>query len=278
MSAPRVRRLVEHPWFQRFITGVIIVNALALGLETSRSMLAVAGGFLHWADRIALAIFVVELILRLYAYGPRFFRDPWSVFDLTVVTVALVPASGPFAVVRALRVLRVFRLVSRVPSMRRVVAGLLAAMPGMASTGALLALVIYVAGVIATKIFGQVMPTYFGDLGTTIFTLFQVMTGEGWPEIARELMAQVPFAWLFFVVYILISSFAVLNLFIAVVVSAMEGEVAAERRAEDAEHEAAAMERDRVLLEEIRALRAEIAALRPSVRGDADDSSSVRTQ
>jgi voltage-gated sodium channel len=268
VSAPRVRRFVEHPWFQRFITSVIIFNAVALGLETSQTLLDVAGGFLHWADRIALAIFVVELVLRLYAYGPRFFRDPWSVFDLTVVAVALVPASGPFAVVRALRVLRVLRLVSRVPSMRRVVAGLLAAMPGMASTGALLALVIYVAGVIATKLFGPVQPTYFGDLGTTIFTLFQVMTGEGWPEIARELMAEVPLSWIFFVVYILISSFAVLNLFIAVVVSAMEGEVAAELRAEDAEHEAATQERDRVLLEEIRALRAEVAALRPVDAGE----------
>jgi len=268
VSRQRVRQLVEQRWFQRFITAVIVVNAVTLGLETSRGILASYGDVLHLIDRIALGIFVAELLLRLYAYGTRFFRDPWSLFDLTVVGIALIPASGPFSVVRALRVLRVLRLVSQVPSIRRVVSGLLAAMPGMASTGALLALVLYVAGVIATKLFGPVLPEYFGSMGTTLFTLFQIMTGEAWPDIARELMAEVPLAWIFFVVYILISSFAVLNLFIAVVVSAMEAEVAAERAAEDAEQEAAAMERDRILLDEVRGLRAEIAALRESGVGE----------
>ena len=268
MSRRRVRQFVEQRWFQRFITGVIVVNAVTLGLETSAGVVRDFGATLHVVDRAALAIFVLEIGLRLYAYGSRFFRDPWSIFDVAVVGIALVPASGPFSVVRALRVLRVLRLVSQVPSIRRVVSGLLAAMPGMASAGALLALVLYVAGVIATKLFGPILPEYFGHLGTTLFTLFQVMTGEAWPDIARELMAQAPLAWIFFVIYILISSFAVLNLFIAVVVSAMEGEIAAERAAEDAEQEAAAMERDRVLLNEVRALRSEIAALRESGVGE----------
>ncbi|MGH3655169.1 MAG: ion transporter [Micromonosporaceae bacterium] len=262
MGREQVRNLVDHAWFQRCVTAVIVVNAVTLGLETSPRIVEAAGDTLHLVDRAALAFFVVEIVLRLYAHGRRFFRDPWSIFDITVVAIALIPASGPFAVVRALRVLRVLRLISQVRSMRRVVSGLLAAMPGMASTGALLALILYVAAVIATKLFGGVMPAYFGDFGTTLFTLFQVMTGEAWPDIARELMAEVPLAWIFFVVYILISSFAVLNLFIAVVVSAMEGEVAAERAAEEAEQDAAAQERDRVLLEEVRALRAEIAELR----------------
>ena len=268
MSRHRIRAFVEHRWVQRCVTTVIVINAVTLGLETSAQLVGDTGGILHWIDRTALAIFVVELVVRLYGYGPRFFRDPWSVFDLTVVALALVPASGPFSVVRALRVLRVLRLVSRVPSIRRVVSGLLAAMPGMASTGALLGLVLYVAGVIATKLFGPVLPHYFGDFGTSLFTLFQVMTGEAWPDIARDLMTEVPLAWIFFVIYILISSFAVLNLFIAVVVSAMEAEVAAERAAEDAEHEAATLERDRILLEELRSLREEVAALREAGLSD----------
>src|SRR5690606_16226770 len=122
----------------------------------------------------ALAIFVVELLLRLYAYRASFFRDPWSIFDLVVVAIALIPASGPFAVLRALRILRALRLVSRIESMRRVVSGLLRAMPAMASTAALLALVIYIAAVMATKLFGDALPEYFGHLGQTLFTLFQV--------------------------------------------------------------------------------------------------------
>ncbi|MEQ7009072.1 ion transporter [Actinopolymorpha sp. B17G11] len=264
MAREQVRNLVEHRWFQQCVTAVIVLNAVTLGLETSPGLLRELGDALHWIDRAALIFFVVEILLRIYAHGRRFFRDPWSIFDITVVAIALIPASGPFAVVRALRVLRVLRLISQVSSMRRVVSGLLAAMPGMASTGALLALILYVAAVIATKLFGEVVPAYFGDFGTTLFTLFQVMTGEAWPDIARELMAEVPLAWIFFVVFILISSFAVLNLFIAVVVSAMEAEIAAERAVEEAEQEAAAQERDRVLLEEVRALRSEIAELRRS--------------
>ncbi|HEY8456146.1 MAG TPA: ion transporter [Actinopolymorphaceae bacterium] len=259
------RRLVERRWFQRSVVAVIVINAITLGLETSPGALQSYQSTLHVIDRAALAFFVVELLLRLHAYGWRFFHDPWSIFDFCVVGIALVPASGPFAVMRTLRVLRALRLISQVQSMRRVVSGLIAALPGMASTGALLALVLYVAGVIATKLFGPVLPQYFDDLGTTLFTLFQVMTGEAWPDIARELMAEMPLAWIFFVIFILVSSFAVLNLFIAVVVSAMESEIAAERRVEQAEQEDATRQRDQQLLEEVRALRAEVAELRANL-------------
>jgi len=251
------REIVDRPAFQRTVIGVIVFNAITLGLETSATVMAAAGGLLQAVDRAVLAIFVVEIGLRLVAYGWRFWRDPWNVFDFVIVAIALVPASGPLSVLRALRVLRVLRLISVVPSMRRVVAGLLAALPGMASISALLALILYVAGVMATKLFGTVSPLYFGDLGTTLFTLFQTMTGEAWPEIAREVMVEQPYAWVFFVVFILISSFMVLNLFIAVVVSAMEGQVL-EEAAELHEEEQIA---NREILVEIRELRAEIAAM-----------------
>jgi voltage-gated sodium channel len=258
----RARQLVEHKAFQRFVITLIVVNAVTLGLETSQRLMDSYGGLLHTLDRVALAIFVVELGLRFYGYGWQFFRDPWSVFDLLVVGIALVPASGPLSVLRTLRVLRVLRLVSAVPSMRRVVSGLLAAMPGMASVASLLALVIFVAGVMATKLFGDIAPLYFGDLGTTLFTLFQIMTGEAWPDVAREVMATAPLAWIFFVIYILVSSFAVLNLFIAVVVSGMEDQVTADL-AEAEERNAQAQARsDALLLEEVRALRAEVTELR----------------
>ncbi len=213
---------------------------------------------------------MAELTLRIYGHGWRFFRDPWSVFDFVIVAIALVPASESFSVLRALRILRVLRLISMVPSMRRVVNGLLAAIPGMASIAALLTLIIYVAAVMGTKLFGELAPQYFGSLGATLFTMFQTMTGEGWPDIAREVMDKEPFAWVFFVVYILVTTFAVLNLFIAVVVSAMENEVVAEVRAEEAEHAAEEQVANKAILEEIRGLRAELAAVRagetPSAR------------
>jgi voltage-gated sodium channel len=258
----RARALVEHKGFQRFVIALIVFNAITLGLETSQQLTASYGGLLHVLDRVTLAVFVMELLLRFYVHGWRLFRDSWSVFDILVIGIALVPAAGPFSVLRALRVLRVLRLISAVPSMRRVVSGLLAAMPGMASVAGLLSLVIFVAGVMATKLFSAIAPVYFGDLGTTFFTLFQIMTGEAWPDVAREVMAQAPLAWIFFVVYILVSSFAVLNLFIAVMVSGMEDTVTADL-AEAEERNAVAQARsDALILEEVRALRAEIAELR----------------
>lgn len=249
----RVRSLVDDSRFQRVVIWVISANALLLGLETSDALMATAGPVLHALDRAMLAFFVVELSLRLFAYRLRFFLNAWNVFDLLVVGVSIVPSAGPLGVLRALRILRVLRLVSAVPSMRRVVDGLLAAVPGMASVGTLLMLVIYVSAVIATDLFGAVSPEHFGDLGVTLFTLFQTMTGEAWPDLAREVMVAQPHAWIFFVVYILVVGFAVLNLFIAVIVSGMEGV------GELAESEAVT---DAIVLRELRALRAEIAALR----------------
>lgn len=258
----RARALVEHKRFQQFIIWVIVLNAVTLGLETSDTVMAQVGDLLQVADRVMLYIFVAELVCRLYALRLRFFADPWNVFDFLIVGIALLPASGPFSVLRALRVLRVLRLVSSVPAMRRVVAGLLAAVPGMASIGALLGLIIYVAAVMATKLFGDLAPQYFDDLGTTLFTLFQTMTGEGWPDIAAAVMAQAPIAWIFFVVYILVSSFAVLNLFIAVIVSAMESQVTDDLAEAEDRHAADQAASDKLILDEVRALRAEIAALR----------------
>ena len=258
----RARALVEHKRFQRFIIWVIVVNAVTLGLETSTTVTDNFGGLLHVADRIMLWIFVAELACRLYAYRLRFFRDSWNVFDFLIVGISLLPATGPFSVLRALRVLRVLRLISAVPAMRRVVSGLLAAVPGMASIGALLGLIIYVAAVMATKLFGGIAPEFFGDLGTTLFTLFQTMTGEGWPDVARQVMAVAPLAWIFFVIYILVSSFAVLNLFIAVIVSGMEKQVTDDLVEAEDRHAADQAASDEQILEELRALRTEVAQLR----------------
>jgi voltage-gated sodium channel len=262
ITRERARVFVDHKRFQQFITAIIVFNAVTLGLATSPALIAKAGGVLHAADRIALAIFVVELLMRLYAHGWRFFTDAWSIFDFIIVSIALFPATGPFSVLRALRVLRVLRLVSAVPAMKRVVAGLLAAVPGMASIGALLGLIIYVAGVMATNMFGDLAPQYFDDLGTSLFTLFQTMTGEAWPEVARTVMEKAPAAWIFFVIYIMVSTFAVLNLFIAVIVSGMESEVTSGLAEAEERHAADQASSDKLILEELRALRAEVAALR----------------
>ncbi|HEY6739897.1 MAG TPA: ion transporter [Actinopolymorphaceae bacterium] len=261
----RARRLAEARVFQRTILVVILVNAVTLGAETAPGLETGFGPLLHAIDRTALAVFVAELVLKLVAYRWAFFKDPWNCFDFAVVGIALVPASGPLSVLRALRILRALRLISIVPSMRKVVNTLLSAIPGMASIVGLLVLVLYVAGVMATKLFGPTAPEHFGDLGTSLWTLFQIMTGEAWPDIAREVMAEQPGAWLFFLVYILVSTFVMLNLFLAVMVSAAE-RVAEEDVAEQRQDRLEERERERateqLILTELTALRREVEALR----------------
>jgi voltage-gated sodium channel len=262
----RLADLLEAPRMQGALIALILVNAAVLGLETSPSVMARWGGLLVRIDTAILAVFVVEIALRLVARGPRFFRDPWAVFDVVVVGIALLPASGPFAVLRALRVLRVLRLMSFVPSMRRVVGGLLAAIPGLSSVFAVIALIFYVGSVMATKLFGGQFPEWFGSLGASAYTLFQVMTLESWSMgIARPVMEAFPHAWAFFVPFILIATFTMLNLFIAVIVNAIQAEHAAEHETEVRDIESAvsahADERADALHVEIRALRAEVARL-----------------
>ena len=258
----KVRALVDAPLFRHTIIVVIVLNAIVLGLETVPQIYRSIGTVLDLADRTMLAIFVVELLLRLFAYRGAFFRDPWSVFDIIVVGIAVLPHSGAFSVVRALRVLRVLRLLSAVPSMRRVVGALLSALPGMGSIAVMLLLVLYVFAVMATSFFGSIAPENFGHLGISLFTLFQTMTGEAWPDIARSVMVEMPYAWIFFIVFILVSTFSVLNLFIAVVVNAMQEQVADEFRAEEEMYAAEASSERAVLLEELRAVRREVAELR----------------
>lgn len=254
-----LKSLLESNTFQRFIIAVIIVNAVTLGLETSTSAMATAGGVLYLLDRIALSIFVIEIVLKLLVYRQNFFRDGWNVFDFLVVGVTLAPTGEGVAVLRALRILRALRLVSVVPSMRKVVNALLKAIPGMTSVLTLLMLVFYVAAVMSTKLFGEAFPEWFGSIGASFYTLFQVMTLESWSMgIVRPVMEVYPLAWLFFIVFILLTTFAVLNLFIAIVVDAM---TVVEHKEQDQTRALVSDDHDE-LMHELRALRSEIAALR----------------
>jgi voltage-gated sodium channel len=218
----RLRDWIESAPVQRIVTGLIVLNAITLGLETSETVTGAIGPFLYALDTAILAAFAVELAIRIYAHGARFFRGGWNWFDLIVVAIALVPSSGPLSVLRALRVLRVLRLISIVPAMRHVVEALLRSLPGMSAIVALLVLVFYVFAVMGTKLFGETHPEQFGTLGATLLTLFQLMTLDGWSgEIVRPVMEIHPAAMLFFLPFILLSTFVVLNLFIALIVESM---------------------------------------------------------
>jgi voltage-gated sodium channel len=259
----RLQRFIEQPRVQQGIIALILLNAAILGMETSADLMARAGRILLAVDQLILAVFVAEITIRVYVHRLAFWRDPWSVFDFAVVAVALVPASGSFAVLRALRVLRVLRLLSMVPSMRRVVGALLAAIPGLASIALVLLILYYVFAVIATNLFGAAYPAWFGTLGRSLYTLFQIMTLESWSMgISRPVMETFPYAWAFFIPFILVATFTILNLFIAIIVNAMQsvGEKGREATVAAVEHVRDHIEAD--LHREVRAMREEIRELK----------------
>ncbi|KIT17008.1 ion transporter [Jannaschia aquimarina] len=228
----RLSTWLETPQVRWFITGVILFNAVTLGLETVPVAMATAGQLILTLDRICLTIFVIELVLKMVGYGRRFWRDGWNLFDFVIVGIALVPTTQGFSVLRALRVLRVLRVVSVFPRLRRVVEGLVTALPGMASVFLLMGLVFYVGAVMATKLFGATHPDWFGDLGRSGYTLFQIMTLESWSMgIVRPVMEVHPWAWAFFLPFILVTTFAVVNLLVGLIVNSMQDAHAEESNA-----------------------------------------------
>ncbi|WP_109465063.1 ion transporter [Albibacillus kandeliae] len=269
-SREAVRELVEKDKFKNAIMTVIILNAVTLGMSTSHSIMSMIGPVLNVIDRIALTIFVIELLLKFYAYRLKFFNNAWNIFDLCVVTIGLMPSGGGLSALRGLRVIRTLRLLSVVPQMRAVVQALLDALPGMGAVIIMLSIVYYVFAVMATLMYGDAFEQWFGTLGRSLYSLFQIMTLESWSMgIVRPVMQEFPTAWVFFVPFIVITSFSVLNLFIGLLVNTMQSAVEEDTEAEfeqlrDLVRSETDLVGDQVkaLHEEIKALRAELAAER----------------
>jgi voltage-gated sodium channel len=251
----KVKSLVMSRWFQTLIVSLIIINGITLGLETVKDLSPVVSKLLSVVDSVITSIFVVEIILRVYAHRLSFFKDGWSLFDMTIVLISLFPGNSGFEVFRILRVLRLFRLVTVVPQMRKIVMALLGTLPGIATIAGLLGLLFYMFAIMATHLYGESFPEWFGDLGESFYTLFQIMTLESWSMgIVRPIMEKHPLAWIFFIPFIFIATFIMINLIVAVVVDAMN-EMQEETQLD-------IKEKEDEILEEILSLKAEIAELK----------------
>lgn len=214
---------IESAPIQRFIITLIVINAIALGLETSTAITAKYKQPLELLEAVIIGTFTLEILIKLYCYRLKFFADGWNVMDLAIVAISLAPAAGPLAILRSLRILRVLRLLSTVPRLRALTESLLSAIPSIGWITFMLALVFYIFGVLGTELFGERFPEWFGTLGASVYTLFQIMTLESWSMgIARPVMEAYPFAWAYFVPFILISAFTILNLFVGVIVNSMQ--------------------------------------------------------
>ncbi len=221
----KIENIISARSFSNFILAVILVNAIVLGLQTSKELVASVGPLLDLIDNICLGIFTIEILLKLTVHRHRFFLSGWNNFDFLIVGISLLPGAGGLSVLRAMRIMRVLRVVSVAPSLRRVVEGFITALPGMMSVFVLMALIFYIAGVMATKLFADTFPQWFGTLGESLYSLFQIMTLESWSMgIVRPVMEEHPYAWLFFVPFIMITTFAVVNLVVGLIVTSMEGE------------------------------------------------------
>ncbi len=269
MIRKRIGDWVESNRIQYSILALIGLNAVTLGLETSTGIMERHGELLHWIDNAILTVFVIEIALKMFAFRWRFFSEPWNVFDFVVVGIALVPTSGPLAVLRTLRVLRILRLISMVPRLRLVVESLLHAVPGIASIAALMVILFYVAAVMATGFFGAAFPQWFGSIGDSMYSLFQIMTLESWSMgIVRPIMEQFPYAWAFFVPFILLATFTMLNLFIAIIVNTMQEMHEREHKEEQEQIAETVHDDTSQVLREIGAMRTELAELRKALAAE----------
>jgi voltage-gated sodium channel len=269
------RHVAGHRFFHNAILGVIIFNAIIVGLETSQNLMASHGQFFSWLNTVILFIFLVEISIRLVAEWPRllrFFRDGWNIFDFTIVAVSLLPETGAFATVaRLARMLRVTRIISALPELRLIISTMLRSIPSMGHVIILLSLLLYVYGILGYHLFHQQDPEHWGTLGTALLTLFQMLTLEGWVEIQQASLAARSWAWLYYASFVIIAVFVVINLFIAVVINNLEAAKAEQSASSDARHPRAS------LLQQVAGLKARLEELEEALREQDTDGKNSTT-
>lgn len=260
----KVKKFVENQAFQNFILGVIVFNCVLMGLQTSAVLTAKCGDLLNLLDNICLGIFIVELGLKIIAYNKIFLKDGWNIFDTIIVLMSLFSSMAFLSSLRIFRIFRVFRslkalksfrgfrMISSLKKLQVIIMAIVKSLPSIAWTGGLLLLVYYIFALMGVSFFGAAFPEWFGDLGKTMYTLFQVMTLESWSMgIARPVMEAYPAAWLYFVPFVLISSFIVMNVVVGIVVNAISDVTANDKQEEikDSAEENNENKSDRIQLE-----------------------------
>ena len=224
----KLKTFIENKFVNNFILGVIIYNSIILGLMTYPALNNQYGLFLHYSNWCCVIIFTVEIIIKLYVYGKAFFRDGWNNFDFILIAISWIPTGGVFSSFRAFRVLRALRalrLVTRLQKLRLIVQAIIESIPNVAWASVLLGLIFYIFAIMGTTMYAENFPVYFGSIGKSMFTLFQIMSLDDWStEIARPITEFHPFAWVYFISFILVSAFIVLNVIVGVIVNAI-GEI-----------------------------------------------------
>ncbi len=231
----RASQIVSAPWFEHGIIAFILINGVILGMETSPALMEQYGDFMHLGNHVILGIFILEAILKMIAVAPqvdRYFRDGWNIFDFSVIMFSLIPATGDFAMIaRLARLLRVVRLVSTIPELRLIVSTLVRSIPSMIHVMTLMGVIFYIYAITGYQLFHEHDPTHWRSLGISLLTLFRVVTLEDWTDVMYTAMDFHPLSWVYFVSFVILGTFVVINLFIAVVINNLD-EAKAERLTE----------------------------------------------
>ena len=225
----KLRNFIEHKYVTGFILFVIVYNAIALGLLTYPAIANRFGQFLQDSCFACVIIFTIEISIKLIVYGTSFFKDGWNNFDFILVAMSWIPTGGVFSSFRAFRILRTLRLVTRMQKLRVIVQAIIESIPNVGWASLLLLLIFYIFAIMGTTLFGEQFSEYFGTIGKSMFTLFQIMTLEAWVDIARTIMKSMPNSWMYFLSFILASSFIVMNVIVGVIVNAI-GEISAKSK------------------------------------------------
>ena len=262
-------RLVNAAWFEYFIIAVIILNGIILGLETSGTVDRLYGEWLRIGNEVALWVFIVEAVLKLLAQWPRswrYFRDGWNIFDFLVIVFALVPATGQFAMIaRLARLLRVVRLISAIRDLRLIVAALVRAIPSVGHVIMLMSIVVYIYAIMGYHLFHELDPARWGNLGLSVLTLFNIITLDNWTNVMNTAMRHYPWAWLYFVSFVVVGTFVVINMFIAIIINSLDD--AKRERERSGEEETEPVTREQ-MMQEIRAARETLERLEKRLEGD----------
>jgi voltage-gated sodium channel len=218
--------IVQRPQFENLIILLIILNAAILGLETAPTLVEQYGNWFELAHDLILTVFIIEAILKIAAVAPRFklyFGDGWNLFDFSVILFALMPSTGELAVIaRLARLLRVLRLISVVPELRLIITTLMRSIPSMGNVILLMSIIFYIYGIAGYHLFHAYDPAHWGSLGLSLLTLFRVVTLEDWTDVMYTAMETYDWAWLYFVSFVVVGTFVIINLFIAIVINNLE--------------------------------------------------------
>ena len=217
------KTIVEWPWFERSILSLIVLNGVVLGLETYPFLASNFHLQFVTFNQLVLIVFVVEAVIKIIAVAPRFqlyFLNGWNLFDFTIVVFSLIPQTGEYALIaRMVRLLRIMRLITAVPELRLIVVTLIRSLPGLGHVILLLAVLFYIYAIAGYHLFHEHDPFHWNSLGISLITLFRVLTLEDWTDVMYTAMELHHLAWVYFVSFVVVAAFVVINMFIAVVLN-----------------------------------------------------------